>query len=86
MREKGIDLPNDSLQQKDYKVAETDWQKQVKGKKSSEFYSKLRDVEDEQILKEQRLREQSHQYAIPGEKITQVSAARDMASKYEESL
>lgn len=86
MREKGIELPNDALPTKDYKMQETDWQRTVKEKKSTEFYSKLRDVEDDQLLKEQRLREHSRQFAVAGDKITKSSAAKDMASKYQESL
>jgi len=37
-------------------------------------------------MKESRIRESSHQFAIPGEKIKQSSLARGMAQSYEEKL
>lgn len=43
-------------------------------------------LEEDQVLKEQRLREQSHQYAVPGEKIVSNSMAKGMAQKYQENL
>lgn len=41
-------------------------------------------LEEEQLVKETRLREASHQFAIPGEKVPTV--ARGMAQTYEKSL
>lgn len=38
------------------------------------------------MIKEARLREASHQFAIPGEKVVQKSLARGMADSYESSL
>lgn len=43
-------------------------------------------LEGEQIVKENRIRESSHQFAIPGEKISRKSVARGMAQSYEDSL
>lgn len=43
-------------------------------------------LEEEQVVKETRLREASHQFAIPGEKVVQKSLARGMADSYETSL
>lgn len=87
LREKGIELPTDtSLRMKEIKSEQPEWQKLVKGKKTEGFYKQLEGVEQDQILREQRLREQSHQFAIPGEQVSKTTTARDMASKYEESL
>lgn len=73
-------------QPKIIKEPETDWQKSVRGKKNEDYYNKLQDLENEQLTKEVRLREQTHQFAIPGDKVVQSSVARGMAQKYEESL
>jgi hypothetical protein len=43
-------------------------------------------LEDEQVVKETRLREASHQFAIPGEKVIHKSLAKGMAQSYEEKL
>lgn len=43
-------------------------------------------LEEEQVVKETRLREASHQFAIPGERVVQKSLARGMADSYETSL
>jgi hypothetical protein len=43
-------------------------------------------LEDEQVVKETRLRETSHQFAIPGEKVIQKSLAKGMAQSYENKL
>jgi titin len=37
-------------------------------------------------MKECKIREQSHQFAIPGEKVKQSSLAKGMAACYEEKL
>lgn len=64
----------------------TDWQKNVQQKKSENFYSKLQELETDQLLRETKLREESHQFAIPGEKIVNKSMAQGMAQKYQEQL
>jgi titin len=74
------------LKKKVKKGEQPDWQKTVKGKKNSEYYSKLQDLESDQILKEQRIREQSHQFAIPGDSAGKSSLAKGMASQYENQL
>lgn len=68
------------------KGPETEWQKTVKSKKSEDYYSKLTSLEEDQLLKESRLRETSHQFAIPGDKVVSHSIAKGMAQKYQETL
>lgn len=86
LKEKGIEIPTDHLKPKNFKGSETEWQQLVKEKKCSDYYNKIAEIESEQIVKEQRNREQTHQYAIPGEKILKATQAKDMAAKYMESL
>lgn len=86
LKEKGIEIPTDHLKPKTFKGSETEWQQLVKERKSSDYYNKIAEIESEQIVKEQRNREQTHQYAIPGEKILKATQAKDMAAKYMESL
>lgn len=74
------------LHKKQIKPDQPDWQKTVKGKKNQEYYSKLQELEQEQLLKEQRTRESNHQYAIPGETVGKTSLAKGMASQYESTL
>lgn len=38
------------------------------------------------MVKEARLREASHQFAIPGERVSQKSLARGMADQYESNV
>uniref|UniRef100_A0A182TG18 Ig-like domain-containing protein n=1 Tax=Anopheles melas TaxID=34690 RepID=A0A182TG18_9DIPT len=68
------------------KEGETEWQKTVKQKKGEEYYSKLAELETEQLTKEQKMREEKHQFAIPGEKVVSQSIAKGMASAYEQTL
>jgi titin len=82
----GIDLNAEHLKKKLIKGEQPDWQKSVKGKKSQEYYSKLQNLESDQILKEQRNREQNHQFAIPGDSAGKTSLAKGMASQYENQL
>lgn len=65
---------------------QTDWQKTVKSKKNENYYHKLTNLEEEQLLKESRLREASHQFAIPGDKVVNNSVTKGMAHKYQETL
>ncbi|CAH0765342.1 unnamed protein product [Bemisia tabaci] len=76
----------DHLKQKVVKEPEPEWTKNVKMKKSEDYYSKLKELEDEQLVKETRIREASHQFAIPGEKVSQKSLAKGMAQSYESKL
>lgn len=86
LRESGLHVTGVHAQTKEFKEPETEWQKNVKSKKGEEYYNKLQELENEQVIKEVRLREQSHQFAIPGEKIVNSSVAVGMAQKYEENL
>lgn len=51
-----------------------EWQKTVQQKKTNDYYNKLQELETDQLLRETKLREESHQYAIPGEKIVNKTA------------
>lgn len=74
------------LKTKIEKKEDTEWQQVVKGKKNEDYYSKLQEVEQEQRLRETKLREESHQFAIPGQKVVNSSMAKGMAQKYQDSL
>ncbi|KMY97015.1 uncharacterized protein Dsimw501_GD13415, isoform H [Drosophila simulans] len=74
------------LKPKQYKPPTPDWQQNVKAKKSEDYYNKLQTLETEQLLKETNLRRDTHQYAIPGEKVVSSSQAKGMAQSYEENL
>lgn len=63
-----------------------EWQKTVKEKKTDGFYNKLQELEHDQLLREAKLREESHQFAIPGQKVVNKSMAQGMAQKYQEQL
>lgn len=82
----GIDLNAVHLKPKGVKADQPDWQKSVKSKKNSEYYNKLQELENEQLLKEQRTREQNHQFAIPGDSSGKSSLAKGMASQYENQM
>lgn len=73
------------MRKKTLKRDEADWQKTVKSKKKDEYYNKLAELENSQVTKETKMREQSHQIAIPGEKLAS-SVSKNMAQKYEQSL
>lgn len=75
-----------NIQPKMYKEPETEWQQNVKHKKNENYFNKLHEVENEQVTKEVKLRESTHQFAIPGEKVMQGSMAKGMAQKYQETL
>lgn len=63
-----------------------EWQKTVQGKKGEDYYNKLQELETDQLLRETKLREESHQFAIPGEKVVNKSMAKGMAQKYQDQL
>lgn len=86
MRESGVNVTGIHVQSKEFKEPETEWQKTIKTKKGDDYYSKLQELENEQVIKEIRLREQSHQYAIPGEKVVSSSTSKGMAQQYEQNL
>lgn len=68
------------------KEPQPEWLQQVNSKKTDEYYGKLQELENEQVVKETRLRDASHQYAIPGEKVVNNSMAKGMAQKYDQNL
>lgn len=74
------------LKMKQVKPQVPEWQQTVRAKKSDDYYSKLQELENEQLLKETKLREDHHQYAIPGDKVVNRSAAKGMAQSYEQNL
>lgn len=82
----GIDLNAVHLKPKEIRSDQPDWQRSVKGKKNSDYYNKLAELENEQILKEQRTRDKNHQFSIPGETVGKSSLARGMASQYESQM
>lgn len=82
----GIDFNAEHLKKKNVASEQPEWQKTVKTKKNQDYYNKLQELEQEQLLKEQRNRESSHQYAVPGEVAGQTSLAKGMASQYESQL
>lgn len=82
----GIDINAEHLKPKHIKGEQPEWQKTVKTKKSQGYYEKLSELESEQIVKEQRMREQSHQYATPGDSAGKSSIAKGMAHLYESQL
>ncbi|KAL1117095.1 hypothetical protein AAG570_004423, partial [Ranatra chinensis] len=82
----GVDINLEHLKQKVTKEPEPEWTQSVKSKKSQDYYGKLRELEGEQVVKETRLRETSHQFAIPGEKVVSKSLAKGMAQSYETNL
>lgn len=82
----GIDINAEHLKPKVLKGDQPEWQKVVKNKKGQEYYDKLQELENEQIVKEQRLRDHSRQYAAPGETAGKSSIAKGMAHLYETQL
>lgn len=86
LREGGLQVTGIHVKPKEFKGTETEWQQFVKNKKSQEYYNKIQELENEQVTKEVKLRESSHQFAIPGEKIVNSSMAKGMAQKYQENL
>ncbi|XP_063986913.1 titin isoform X6 [Diachasmimorpha longicaudata] len=81
-----VGINTDHLNQKVFKQEDTDWQKNVKTMRKEDYYNKLMNLEEEQLLKEARLREATHQFAIPGEKVINSSIAKGMAQQYQENL
>lgn len=84
--EHGQTVTGEHLKSKADTKVQPEWQKTVKGKKTADYYNKLQTLETDQLLRETKLREESHQHTIPGEKITTGSVSKGMASKYEQKL
>jgi titin len=83
----GIDLNAVHLKPKQVRPDQPDWQKTVKTKKNEDYYSKLQELETDQLLKEQRTRDKNHQFSSPGESVGKnTSLAKGMASQYENQM
>lgn len=82
----GIQVSDHAFKQKQDVKHMPEWQQAVKQKKGEEYYNKLQDLETDQLLRETKLREESHQFAIPGEKVLNISNAKGMAQRYQENL
>lgn len=63
-----------------------EWQQTVKQKKGEDYYSKLQELETDQLLRETKMREERHQLAIPGQKVVSNATAKGMAQKYQDQL
>lgn len=63
-----------------------DWQKSVQQKKTDNYYNEIQKLETDQLLRETKLREESHQHTIPNERMVNKSGARGMAQQYQEQL
>lgn len=86
LKESGPYVTGVHIQPKEFKEPETEWQRTIKQKKGEEYYNKIQELENDQVTKEVRLRESTHQFAVPGEKIASSTVARGMAQKYQENL
>lgn len=84
MQRQGVIDHRPELKPKVVKDAETEWQQTVKKKKSEEYYNKLQELENEQIVKESRHREGAHHFAP--EAPTAPTVARAMAQRYQDHL
>lgn len=82
----GIKISEHFVKQKQQSKEVPEWQKTVKDKKTEDYYSKLQVLETDQLLRETKLREESHQQTIPGEKMASKSSAIGMAQRYQEQL
>lgn len=82
----GVKINEHFIKQKQEVKEAPEWQKTVKQKKTDDYYSKLQVLETDQLLRETKLREESHQQTIPGEKMANKSSAKGMAQRYQEQL
>lgn len=82
----GIKINEHFVKQKQDVKEVPEWQTTVKQKKTNEYYNKLQVLETDQLLRETKLREESHQQTIPGDKMAQKSSARGMAQRYQDQL
>lgn len=86
LAEQGHVSVNEHLKQKTDHKQQPEWQQVVKGKKTEDYYNKLQELENDQILRESKIREDKHQYAVQGEQTFNSTMAKGMAQKYEKSL
>lgn len=56
LRDSGLHVTGVHVQPKEFKEPETEWQKTVKTKKGEDYYSKIQELENEQVIKEVKLR------------------------------
>ncbi|KAF0303161.1 Titin [Amphibalanus amphitrite] len=82
----GISVLHQGEHQKVVEQPETEWQKMAKAKKGADYYSSYKQLEEEQLMKESKIREAGHQFAVPGEKIKHSSVAKGMAASYMQKL
>lgn len=82
----GIKINEHFIKQKQEAKEAPEWQTTVKQKKTNEYYKNLQELETDQLLRETKLREESHQKTIPGEKMGHKSSAKGMAQRYQEQL
>lgn len=82
----GTSFTTGQIGQKVFKQPETEWQKSVKSKKNDNYYNKLGDVEEEQILKESKLRQASHQLPLLQNETESRPLVKHSVKKYDESL
>lgn len=75
----------DHLKPKEDTKVVPEWQKMVKQKKSEDYYNKLQEIETDQMLRETKLREDTHQLSIPGEKVVNTTT-KGISQKYQENL
>lgn len=67
------------------KAQQPEWQQTVKAKKTDDYYSKLSELEQEQLLKETKLREDHHQKVVPGQKPLNTTS-KSTAQTYEQNM
>lgn len=86
LKETGPYVTGIHVQPKEFKEPETEWQKSIKQKKNEDYYNKIQELENEQVVKELKIRESSHQFVIPGDKIVNSTITKGMAQQYQENL
>lgn len=63
-----------------------EWQKSVQQKKTNDYYNRIQELETDQLLRETKLREESHQQTVPGERMVNKAGAKGMAQRYQEQV
>lgn len=76
----------DHLRPKQEAKVVPEWQKMVKQKKSDDYYNQLQQLETDQMLRETKLREESHQLGISGEKVVNNTVSKNAAQRYQNNL
>lgn len=86
LAEQGHVSVSEHLKPKTDHKEQPEWQQVVKGKKTDGYYNKLQELENDQILRESKIREDKHQFANQSEQTFNSTMAKGMAQKYEKSL